>query len=452
MGRCPQGSRRRRRLPRRGRRRRHRYGTGRHAEPRTLASRSRPCSAARSPSGRREGTRPRVPRRREGQRGGKHHPRCAGLERRRARRLVAARLRGGRARAGDVGRRSRAAARGRARRRLARLRALPERRRHLGAAGAGPVRPASGGRRRRHGRERLDPDRRPADRQRPRGAVAARPRARAPARSRRRRAGRRARLGRPRASLRAGAHGRRVPVGARVLRRAPEGRRARARGESHPCRAPDRRRPRIGAPRDADGDLARRPPAGRRAVRGDRAHHGPRAVKLYDAAGCPYCARVRIVLAEKEIDHETVEIDLRDRPSWMYDLNPSGKVPVLDDGFVLPESAVIMEYLEERHPDTALLPADRAERARARLAGFRSDELLGDDYYAFRRGEPNALEERLVALPTGLSLFSDIAYVPWVIRTRDRLGVRLPPNLAGWLEALAERPSIARELDVVAAL
>jgi hypothetical protein len=78
--------------------------------------------------------------------------------------------------------------------------------------------------------------------------------------------------------------------------------------------------------------------------------------------------------------------------------------------------------------------------------------LLGDDYYAFRRGEPNALQERLAALPAGLSLFSDIAYVPWVIRTRDRLGVPLPPSLEQWLEALAERPSVARELEVVAAL
>jgi glutathione S-transferase len=81
-------------------------------------------------------------------------------------------------------------------------------------------------------------------------------------------------------------------------------------------------------------------------------------VKLYDAARCPYCARVRIVLAEKGIEYDTVEIDLRDRPDWIYDLNPSGKVPVLDDEFVLPESEVIMEYLEEKHPQPPLLPTD----------------------------------------------------------------------------------------------
>ena len=72
-------------------------------------------------------------------------------------------------------------------------------------------------------------------------------------------------------------------------------------------------------------------------------------ITLYDAASCPYCARVRIVLAEKEIPYETVEIDLADRPSWLYEMNPVGKVPVLDeDGWILPESAVIAEFLNEQ--------------------------------------------------------------------------------------------------------
>ena len=91
-------------------------------------------------------------------------------------------------------------------------------------------------------------------------------------------------------------------------------------------------------------------------------------ITLYDADRCPYCARVRIVLAEKGIEYETVAIDLSDRPAWLYEKNPLGKVPVLEeDAFVLPESAVIMEYLEERYPEPALLPADPAARALARL-------------------------------------------------------------------------------------
>ncbi len=96
-------------------------------------------------------------------------------------------------------------------------------------------------------------------------------------------------------------------------------------------------------------------------------------MKLYDAARCPYCARVRIVVADKGIELETVEVDLSNRPPWLLELNPpNGRVPVLDNGFVLPESAVIMEYLDELHPSPALFAgriprASRGASARASL-------------------------------------------------------------------------------------
>jgi glutathione S-transferase len=173
-------------------------------------------------------------------------------------------------------------------------------------------------------------------------------------------------------------------------------------------------------------------------------------MKLIDAGRCPYCARVRITLGEKGLDVETAEVDLSDRPQWLVDLNPpKGRVPVLDDGFTLPESEVIMAYLEERYPEPALLPADLGERARARLLVHRFDENLGDDYYAFRRGDDNDLTGKLERLEIRQSLFADIAYAPWVIRARDMLGVDLPPRIADWLAELEQRPSIAREIGVV---
>jgi glutathione S-transferase len=173
-------------------------------------------------------------------------------------------------------------------------------------------------------------------------------------------------------------------------------------------------------------------------------------VRLVDAPRCPYCARVRIALAEKELDAERIEVDLSDRPQWLLELNPpAGRVPVLDDGFTLPESEVIMAYLDERFPQRPLLPGDLAERAKARLLVQRFDELLGDDYYAFRRGDANELEARLATLEVGQSLFADIAYVPWVIRLRDLLGVELPAHVGAWLEELERRPAIAAEVEVV---
>src|SRR5438128_6104159 len=124
-------------------------------------------------------------------------------------------------------------------------------------------------------------------------------------------------------------------------------------------------------------------------------------ITLYDADRCPYCARVRIVLAEKSVEYETVVVDLDDRPAWIYEKNPTGRVPVLEeDTFVLPESAVIDEYLDERYPEPPLLPADPGERALARVLIFRFDDL-SKPYYALRRGDDGArphLDEQLAKL------------------------------------------------------
>ena len=189
---------------------------------------------------------------------------------------------------------------------------------------------------------------------------------------------------------------------------------------------------------------------------------------LYDAARCPYAARVRIVLAEKGVPYEAVAIDLADRPAWLYAKNPLGKVPVIeeDGGLVLPESRVIMEYLDERYPEPPLLPADPAERALARLRLERFDAFSAA-YYALRRGEQGAaerLDRELRGLDEALEAQShlsgreyglaDIAFLPWIVRARDSLGIDLEPYwaLADWLARLGERPAIAAELEVVAAL
>jgi glutathione S-transferase len=188
-------------------------------------------------------------------------------------------------------------------------------------------------------------------------------------------------------------------------------------------------------------------------------------ITLYDADRCPYCARVRIVLAEKDIPYETVVVDLDDRPAWIYEKNPLGRVPVLEEGeFLLPESEVINEYLEERYPEPALWPSDAAERGLARVLVHRFDRL-SKPYYTLRRGDGSAREElerelsRLDALLeaqpflTGREYgLADIAYVPWILRAQSMLGVELPDELTHWLERLLERPAVAAESELVAAL
>ncbi len=189
---------------------------------------------------------------------------------------------------------------------------------------------------------------------------------------------------------------------------------------------------------------------------------------LYDAARCPFCARARIVFAEKDVPYETVVVDLDDRPAWIVEKNPpAGRVPVLEEeGWVLPESAVIDEYLDERYPEPPLLPADPAERAAARFIVFRFDDFQ-QPYYARRRGEPGAdeafaarlgwLDGLLARMPylTGRAFgLADVAYLPWVIRARDLLGIDLTPwpSVHEWLTRVSLRPSVAAEVELVAGL
>jgi glutathione S-transferase len=101
-------------------------------------------------------------------------------------------------------------------------------------------------------------------------------------------------------------------------------------------------------------------------------------VKLYDVALSPFAARCRIQIYAKGLP-----IELVDPPGGLGSesyrkLNPTGKVPALqlDDGAVLPESAVIGEYLEDRFPEPSLRPADPAARARMRLLVHFADLYL----------------------------------------------------------------------------
>ena len=76
---------------------------------------------------------------------------------------------------------------------------------------------------------------------------------------------------------------------------------------------------------------------------------------------CPYVQRAAIVLAEKGIDFERINIDLANKPDWFLKISPLGKTPVLlVNGKPIFESAVICEYLEETtvnplHPRDARL-------------------------------------------------------------------------------------------------
>ena len=81
---------------------------------------------------------------------------------------------------------------------------------------------------------------------------------------------------------------------------------------------------------------------------------------------CPYVQRAAIVLTEKGIAFERVDIDLGHKPDWFLQVSPLGKTPVLlVDGQPIFESAVICEYLDET-ASPRMHPQDALERARHR--------------------------------------------------------------------------------------
>jgi RNA polymerase-associated protein len=85
--------------------------------------------------------------------------------------------------------------------------------------------------------------------------------------------------------------------------------------------------------------------------------------------------RTRLVLAEKGITVETIDVDAANLPEDLLDLNPYHSAPTLvDRDLVLYDSRVIIEYLDERFPHPPLMPVDPVMRAQFRLALFRIEK------------------------------------------------------------------------------
>ncbi len=94
-------------------------------------------------------------------------------------------------------------------------------------------------------------------------------------------------------------------------------------------------------------------------------------IKLYTFPPSTNSRKVRIALLEKGLEFERINIDLSKREQKNSDylkIHPFGQVPALDDeGFIIYDSTVINEYLEDEYPYPSLMPKDSEGRARARL-------------------------------------------------------------------------------------
>ena len=204
-------------------------------------------------------------------------------------------------------------------------------------------------------------------------------------------------------------------------------------------------------------------------------------MKLYTHALSPFSGKVRIALDEKGLAVEEEQLPITrqaivHKPKALLDANPRGQVPTLIAGnLVLYDSTVILEWLEERHPEPPLLPAGADARARARLLEDEGDWLMNGSIaellaQTWRLRDPaerdeTKLEAATAALHTAFdrleALLSDGR--PWL--AGHAFGVAdisvnfpvafatffgVPPTsthsqLAAWAARVSARPSVARE-------
>ena len=194
-------------------------------------------------------------------------------------------------------------------------------------------------------------------------------------------------------------------------------------------------------------------------------------MKLYHSPPSTNSLKVRIALLEKGLEFESVVIDLTKREQKAPDylkIHPFGQVPALDDdGFVVYDSTVINEYLEDEYPHPPLLPSDSESRALARLMEDYRDNHVNPHFVTLIHEHRKAEEERDVALIreahgnigsaftvlerqlqgreylAGPFSLADIAFMP-NIALLERFDVPLDPdlkNVASWIERLRTRAS-----------
>ena len=196
-------------------------------------------------------------------------------------------------------------------------------------------------------------------------------------------------------------------------------------------------------------------------------------LKLYDYPDCPFCQKVRVVLAEKDLEYEKIFVDLRKQEQKLPDflrLNPYGKVPVLlDEDEVIYDSTIINEYLEDEYPLPSLMPDDSNGKARVRMLedycdnsfippttmllsqlrkpdGERDQQRVDQAREELRRAL-YFLRDRLAGhefLVGKEFTIADAAFAPRIM-VLGRLGIELEPALAPvqtWIDRIRARPSV----------
>ncbi|MDX5446687.1 MAG: glutathione S-transferase N-terminal domain-containing protein [Zoogloeaceae bacterium] len=175
---------------------------------------------------------------------------------------------------------------------------------------------------------------------------------------------------------------------------------------------------------------------------------------LYSGTTDPFSHRCRIVLFEKGMDFEVIDVDLYNKPEDIAVINPYNRVPVLvDRDLVLYEANIINEYIDERFPHPQLMPPDPILRARARQLLHSFEQELFSHIEQLEKGQKAADKSR-AAVRDQLVQFApvftkqkfmlgeefsmlDVAIAPLLWRL-EHYGIELPKTAAGIMK-YAER-------------
>ncbi|MDH5479441.1 MAG: glutathione S-transferase N-terminal domain-containing protein [Nitrosomonas sp.] len=181
---------------------------------------------------------------------------------------------------------------------------------------------------------------------------------------------------------------------------------------------------------------------------------------LYSTITCPYSHRCRIVLHEKDMDFQVIDVDPNNKPEDLAVMSPYGKAPILvERDLVLYESNIINEYIDDRFPHPQLMPADPVMRARARLLLYRFEKELFCHIETIEGTDQKAADKARAEVADNLSVIApifekqkfmlgdefsmlDVAIAPLLWRL-EHYGIRLPKQSAPLLkfsERLFSRP------------
>jgi RNA polymerase-associated protein len=189
---------------------------------------------------------------------------------------------------------------------------------------------------------------------------------------------------------------------------------------------------------------------------------------FYSGSDDHFSHRVRIVLAEKGVAVDIVEVNGDQRPEELADLNPYNSVPTLvDRDLVLYESKVMMEYLDERFPHPPLLPVYPVARAQSRLWMHRIEREWCPLVEQIENGAKKDVEKARKELRESLvgisPIFEDVPFfmseefslvdccIAPILWRLPVLGIELPEKqikpLVAYMERLFERDSFVSSLS-----